>query len=72
MVVVKAGERVVGLLVDSAREVVNIGADAIRPPPDLVAGDGAAFVSSIAQTGERLLMLIDFKKVIGEEQVHGE
>jgi purine-binding chemotaxis protein CheW len=72
VVVVKSGARVVGLLVDSAREVVNIAPEALRPPPDLIAGEGGAFVSSIAQTGDRLLMLIDFKKVIGEEQTHGD
>ena len=72
VVVVKSGTRAVGLLVDSAREVVNIAADQVRPPPELVTGDDTAFVRAIAQTGDRLLMLIDFQKVIGEERIDGQ
>jgi hypothetical protein len=29
-------------------------------------------VKAVAQAGKRLLMLIDFTKVIGEEQEHGD
>jgi purine-binding chemotaxis protein CheW len=72
VVVVQAGTRVVGLLVDSAREVVRIPPEALRPPPDLLSGSETAFVRSIAQSGQRLFMLIDFNKVIGEEQSHAQ
>jgi purine-binding chemotaxis protein CheW len=66
VVVVKGGERVVGLLADSAREVVKLEPEAVRPPPELVtAAGGVAFVRAIAQAGERLLMLLDVAKVIG-------
>ena len=69
VVVGQHGERVVGLLVDSAREVVKIKRGEIKPPPPLVATSG--FVKGVAQVGKRLLMLVDFAKVIGEEQVDG-
>ena len=66
------GERTVGLLVDSAREVLKIPADDFKPPPPVVARQTDGFVKAVAQAGSRLLMLIDFGKVIGEEQPHGE
>ena len=34
VVVVQHGERAIGILVDSAREVVRIAADQFRPPPE--------------------------------------
>ena len=72
VVVMKQGERTVGLLVDSAREVMKIPADDFKPPPPVVARQTDGLVKAVAQTGSRLLMLIDFGKVIGEEQPHGE
>lgn len=72
IVVVQDGERTVGLLVDSAREVLNIPEDQFQPPPDIVAKQSKGFVKSVAQTGKRLVLLIDFKKVVGEEtRAHG-
>ncbi|APR81503.1 Positive regulator of CheA protein activity [Minicystis rosea] len=76
VVIVQRGGRTVGLLVDSAREVLDIPDDAWRAPPDLVGQEGGGFVKSVAQiqrAGEgRLVLLIDFEKVIGEERIHGE
>jgi purine-binding chemotaxis protein CheW len=67
VVVVQSGERAVGLLADSAREVKSLNADDFRPPPELIAEQSSGYVTRVAQAGDRLLMLIDFRKVIGEE-----
>ena len=71
VVVVQAGERTVGLLVDSAREVLHLDEKDLRPPPDVIAAEGGGFIKSVAQTGKRLVMLIDFAKVVGKEPLHG-
>jgi len=70
VVVVKHGDRIVGLLVDSAREVVRIPPEAFRPPPEVVTEQASGFVKAVAQVGGRLVMLIDCDRVIGEEQLH--
>ena len=62
--------RSVALLVDSAREVVKLEAEQVEPPPAVVADEAQGFVKAVARLGDRLLMLIDFKKVIGEVQLH--
>lgn len=67
VVVVKQGERVVGLLVDAAREVVAIPDEAFRPPPEIIAEQASGFVKAVAQIGGRLVLLIDCDRVIGEE-----
>jgi purine-binding chemotaxis protein CheW len=72
VVVVQCGERAVGLLADSAREVKSISTDDFRPPPELIAEQSAGYVTRVAQAGARLLMLIDFRKVIGEEVPNGK
>ena len=72
VLVVQHADRAVGLLVDSAREVVSIAREQFAPPPEIVSEQAAGFVSAVAQTGARLVMLLDFGKVIGEEVLHGD
>jgi purine-binding chemotaxis protein CheW len=72
VVVVQLGERIVGLLADGAREVVKLAPDQLQAPPSMMSADGAeAFVKAVAYVQKRLLMLLDFAKVIGEEAAHG-
>jgi purine-binding chemotaxis protein CheW len=71
VVVGQLGSRTVGLLVDSAREVLKLAPDQLQPPPQLVAEQAQGFVKAVARVGPRLVMLIDFPRVIGEEKVHG-
>ena len=72
VMVVQCGERTIGLLADSVREVQTIDPAAFKPPPDLVTQQAAGFVEAVAQLGDRLIMLMDCKKVIGEEVLHGD
>lgn len=80
VVVGQLGTRTVGLVVDSAREVVKLDPAQLKPPPQLVDEQAQGFVKAVAQLGagkdgaggSRLLMLIDLHKVVGEEQAHAE
>jgi purine-binding chemotaxis protein CheW len=65
------GGRPVALLVDSAREVIKLDPEQIEPPPRTVSDDASGFVRAVARIGSRLVMLIDFEKVIGEDVTHG-
>ncbi|MGD0674809.1 MAG: chemotaxis protein CheW [Polyangiaceae bacterium] len=71
VVVVELHDRTVGLLVDSAREVIKLTPEQIKPPPRMVVEGAHGFVKAVAHIGRRLLMLVDFTKIIGEEAVHG-
>jgi purine-binding chemotaxis protein CheW len=72
VVVGRLGTRTVGLLVDSAREVLKLAPEQLQPPPPLVAEQAQGFVKAVAQVGPRLVMLIDFPRVVGEETVDGD
>jgi purine-binding chemotaxis protein CheW len=72
VVVGQLGTRTVGLIVDSAREVMKLSPEQLQPPPPLVAEQAKGFVKAVAQVGPRLVMLIDFPRVIGEETVDGD
>ncbi|HVK64079.1 MAG TPA: chemotaxis protein CheW [Polyangium sp.] len=77
VIVVQSGERTVGLLVDSAREIMKIPPEGLQAPPAWMGGDGAGFVRSVAHVerrpGEkRLVMLVNFEKIIGQEGIYGD
>ena len=67
VVVGQHADRAVALLVDSAREVLKIARAQLKPPPRLLEEGASGFVKAVAQVGPRLVMVIDFGKVIGEE-----
>ncbi len=72
IIVVGQGERRVALLVDRAREVVDLRPEAFRDPPELVAERAAGFVRSIAQSDARVFMLVDVAKIIGHDPLPAE
>ncbi len=67
VVVAMHAERAVALLVDAAREVLKLDPSQIKPPPEIVAREAMGLVKGVAQVGPRIVMLLDFAKVIGEE-----
>jgi purine-binding chemotaxis protein CheW len=71
VVVVQIGTRVAGLLVDRAREVLQIDAAAFERPPEMIEQQSAGFVKAVATIAKRLFLLIDVPRVIGEELSHG-
>jgi purine-binding chemotaxis protein CheW len=50
--------------------VIRLDPDTFRPPPDIVMREAQGYVRQVAQAGQRLLLLIDFEKVIGEQEIH--
>lgn len=71
VVVVQEGERAVGLLADSAREVVSIAAAQQEAPPEVVLRRSRGLVTGVAQVGDRLIMLVDARRLVGEEVTRG-
>ena len=67
VVVATHGTRAVALLVDAAREVLKLEDGQIKPPPEIVTREAHGLVKAVAQVGTRLVMLLDFAKLIGEE-----
>jgi len=72
VVVIDYAGRRVGLLVDNAREVMKLDAEAFQPPPEVVSEQAQGFVKAVAQTGSRLLMLLDPERVLTQEDANVE
>ena len=68
LIVVTDGARVVGLIVDTAREFVTIPSEAIQPPPEAIAGLSGKYLDGIATLGERLVLILNVPEVLKLEQ----
>jgi len=64
LVVVNVGGRVLGLLVDTAREFVRIPASSIQPPPEGITGLSGKYLEGIASIKDRLVLMLNLAAVI--------
>src|SRR5262245_16500588 len=64
LIVVSSGDRVVGLIVDSAREFITIPESAIQPPSESISGLKGKYLVGIATLGERLILVLNIDEVI--------
>lgn len=70
VIVVQLDSRVVGLLADSAREIVQLDEAQFEPPPALVEQHARGLVKAVTTVAKRLLLVVDVPRVIGEETAH--
>lgn len=64
MIVVAHSDRLVGLIVDSAREFVSIAASAIQPPPETMAGTSGRYLRGVADVNGRHILVLDVAGVL--------
>jgi len=67
IVVVQVGSRVAGLLVDAAREVIQIDEASFQDAPELVKQQANGFVAGVVTVAGRLFLVADVPRLIGEE-----
>lgn len=64
IIVVVVGARVMGMIVDSVSEVVNIPPDQIQPAPDFGSSACVNFIKGMAKRDDKLITLLDIGMVL--------
>ena len=64
VIVLNINGRVVGAVVDSVSDVLELGGEAIRPAPQLNANIDAGFITGIGSVGDRMLILMDIESLM--------
>jgi purine-binding chemotaxis protein CheW len=64
IVVVVVCNRVMGMIVDSVSEVMNIPPTDIQPPPDFGNTVGAGLLRGMGKVGDKLIILLDIEAVL--------
>jgi purine-binding chemotaxis protein CheW len=70
VVIVQVGARVAGLLVDSAREVLQLDEASFERPSETIERRGGGFVTAVATVAQRLFLQVDVARIIGEKPSH--
>lgn len=65
IIVVNVGSRVVGLLVDTVSDVLDIPVDCICDTPDIASGVGENYLTGMGKVNNKLVMLLDLPQLIG-------
>ncbi|GMU94908.1 MAG: chemotaxis protein CheW [Ignavibacterium album] len=68
IIVIEDENILVGFLVDSVREVLRIPKLVIEEPPEMVTSSKTEFISSVGKLEDRLLILIDLKKILSKNE----
>ena len=69
--VLHVGTKTIGIIVDAVSEVLRVTQNQIAPPPSTVAGLGREYLTGIVKLEERLLIMLDIDKILGEEETAG-
>jgi purine-binding chemotaxis protein CheW len=64
LIVIQLQQRLVGLIVDAAREFIPIPEESIRPIQEAITGMEGNYLKGIAMLGERLVLLLDLEAVL--------
>lgn len=69
ILIMDSGNLVVGYLVDSVSEVVDLENEKVEPPPDTGSGQVSRFISGLYNGKNGLLILLDGTKLLTDEEM---
>lgn len=64
VIILNLRERVVGIVVDSVSDVMELAAENIRPAPDVDSAIDAACIRGLGSVGDRMLILLDIERLM--------
>ena len=67
IVVVRIKDRLLGLLVDGASQVLKVKVSQVEPPPEEVLQQGGDYIRGVAKLDDRLIILVDLERLLAHE-----
>lgn len=68
IVIIEADNNVVGILVDSVAEVVDLRASEIETAPNVGNDESSKYIQGVSSRGDELLILVDVNKLLSDEE----
>lgn len=69
VIIVQVEDKEVGLIVDSANDVIDIPTEKVEQPPEVVGRIESDYIRGVAKLEERLLILLNLNKVLNAEEL---
>ena len=64
VIVLNVAGRIVGIVVDSVSDVLELSTDEIKPRPEVASAIDARFITGLGKLGDRMLILLDIESMI--------
>lgn len=68
IIVIEAQQQIIGILVDSVAEVVDVNQNEIDTAPNVGNEETSKYIDGVVSRGEKLLILVDLNKLLSEEE----
>ena len=68
IIVIEVQQHIIGILVDSVAEVVDIKHTEIETAPNVGTDDTSKYIDGVVSRGEKLLILVDLNKLLSTEE----
>lgn len=69
IVVVTIGELLIGFVVDTVDEVIDIDNENIAPPPAIKTDKSSKYITGVGKVNGKIVMLLDANKMLNEEDI---
>ncbi|OOG26212.1 chemotaxis protein CheW [Thioalkalivibrio denitrificans] len=68
VVIIEVSNQVVGILVDSVAEVIELGAAEIEPAPNVGNDESSKYIQGVASRDGELTIVVDLNKLLSDEE----
>ncbi|MGA9188522.1 MAG: chemotaxis protein CheW [Methanosarcina sp.] len=70
IIIVEIRDTVIGMLVNAVKEVMKLPLSSIEPTPEVIKSKiNAEYLTGVGKAGNRLLILLNLARVLGEEEI---
>jgi purine-binding chemotaxis protein CheW len=69
VIILNLGSRVVGAVVDSVSDVMELSADQIRQAPEIDSGVDASYITGLGTLNDRMLILLAIDQLMGASEM---
>lgn len=68
IIVIEVQQHIIGILVDSVTEVVDINRSEVETAPNVGTDETSKYINGVVTRGEKLLILVDLDKLLSTEE----
>ncbi|MEJ1338474.1 MAG: chemotaxis protein CheW [Candidatus Sedimenticola sp. (ex Thyasira tokunagai)] len=68
IVIIEAEKQVVGILVDSVAEVIDLHLSEVEPAPNVGNQESSKYIQGVATVNNKLLILVDLNKLLTDDE----
>jgi purine-binding chemotaxis protein CheW len=69
VIVLHIHNRIVGVVVDGVSDVISLGKEQLKPPPDFGVAFNSRYLLGLATINEQMIILVDISELISSEEM---